>query len=124
MIHRSILPPGAPVQTPALALIIDLPIRALTKALARRRRRPYYSHVPDKEGNGFDSLNTQSALTAPSGFFTCVRLRSSSMGGGGGEAFGLAGFFECQSVNPAICRSPRLTAGRGLTATQRGLHHA
>ncbi len=91
-------------------------------ALARGRRTAYDSVVPDKEGNRFGSLNTQSAQTAPSGLFTCACLRASPMSGGGGEAFGPAGFFGCQSSNPAICRSPRLEAGRGVTATQGGPH--
>lgn len=90
--------------------------------LAYRRRNAYDSIVPEKEGNGFGSLITQSAQTAPCGFFTCVCLRASPMSGGGGEAFGLAGLFGCRSSNSTICRSPRLEAGRGVTATQGGSH--
>jgi len=66
--------------------------------LARFRVSAYYSDVPDKDGNGFSSLNTQSALTAPCGFFSCVCLRVPSMSGGGGEALGLAGFLWCASL--------------------------
>src|SRR5471032_2215306 len=91
-------------------------------ALARRRRSAYDSVVPDKEGNRLGRLNTQSAQTAPSGLFTCACLRASPMSGGVGEAFGPAGFFGYQSSNPVICRSPRLDAGRGATATQGGAH--
>ena len=91
-------------------------------ALARCCRSAYHSDVPEKEGNRLGRLNTQSAQTAPCGFFTCVCLRASSMSGGGGEALGPAGFFGYQSSNPAICRSPRLDAGRGATATQGGTH--
>jgi hypothetical protein len=90
--------------------------------LAHRWRTAYDSFVPEKEGNRFGSLNTQSAQTAPSGFFTCVCFRAPSMSGDGGEALGPAGLFGCQSSNPAICRSPRLEAGRGVTATQGGSH--
>lgn len=91
-------------------------------ALARRLRTAYDANVPEKEGARLGHLNTQSAQTAPCGFFTCVCLRASPMSGGGGEAFGLAGFFGYQSSNPVICRSPRLDAGRGVTATQGGSH--
>ena len=91
--------------------------------LARRHQTTYYANVPEKEGTGFDSLNHQSAQTAPCGFFSCACLRASlPMGGGGREAFGLAGFFGDQSVNPAICRPPRLTAGRGVSTHQGGSH--
>jgi hypothetical protein len=88
--------------------------------LAYGRRSAYDSNVPEKEGARLGRLNTQSAQTAPCGFFTCACLRASPMSGGGGEAFGLAGFFGYQSTNLVICRSPRLVAGRGVTATQGG----
>lgn len=97
--------------------------RGVAAALAWRRQREYDSVVPEKEGAGLGRLNTQSAQTALRGFFTCVCLRVSPMSGGGGEAFGLAGFFGYQSTNLVICRSPRLVAGRGVTATQGG-HYA
>lgn len=71
--------------------------------------------VPEKEGTRLGRLNTQSALTAQCGFFTCVCLCTSPMSGGGREALGLAGFFGYQSTNPATCRSPRLVAGHGVT---------
>jgi len=106
----------------ASARLLLLSRWAYTEVLAYRRRTAYYSSVPEKKGARFDSLNTQSAQTAPCGFFMCVCLRAPSMSGGGGEVFGPAGLFGCQSVNPAICRSPRLTAGCGLTATQGGSH--
>jgi len=92
------------------------------KVLAMLSSRRYSLSVPDKEGTRFGRLITQSAHTAQRGFFTCVCLCTSPMSGGGGEAFGLAGFFGYQSSNPAICRSPRLDAGSGVTATQGGSH--
>jgi len=91
-------------------------------ALARGRRTAYDSGVPDKEGNRLGRLNTKSAQTAPCGLFTCACLRAPSMSGGGGEALVACWFsFLCQSSNPAICRSPRLDAGCGVTA-QKGGH--
>ena len=107
------------IQSVALA---PVQLSWLRAALARRRRSDYASDVPEKEGNGFGSLNTQSAQTAQRGFFTCVCFRMSPMSGGGGEALGLAGLFGCQSSNPVTCRPPRLEAGRGVTATQGGPH--
>jgi hypothetical protein len=92
------------------------------RVLAYSRRSAYDSTVPEKEGARLGRLTHQSAQTAPCGFFTCVCLRASPMSGGGGEASGLAGFFGDQSTNPVICRSPRLVAGRGVTAHQGGTH--
>jgi|SRR5690625_602340 len=40
---------------------------------------------------------------------------ASFMGGDGGGAFGRAGSLGRRSANPAICRPPRLAAGRGAT---------
>ena len=77
------------IQSVALA---PVQLSWLRAALARRRRSDYASDVPEKEGNGFGSLNTQSAQTAQRGFFTCVCFRMSPMSGGGGEALGPAGF--------------------------------
>jgi hypothetical protein len=102
--------------------MLTVTVRRNRMILAHRRRTAYHSCVPEKKGNRLGRLNTQSAQTAPCGFFSCVCLRTSPMSGGGGEAFGLAGFFGYQSTNPAICRSPRLVAGRGVTATQGGPH--
>lgn len=92
------------------------------KRLAILSHWRYPPGVPEKKGNGLGRLNTQSAHTAQRGFFSCVCCRMSPMSGGGGEAFGLAGFFGYQSTNPVICRPPRLVAGRGVTATQGGSH--
>ena len=71
--------------------------------------------VPPHEELRFDRLKCTGRTAASSRFFTCVRLRLSSMGGGGGEGFGLAGFLVRQSINPVTGRPPRLIAGRGLT---------
>lgn len=78
-------------------------------------------HVLEKERAGFGDLNTQSAQTAQCGFFSCVHIVCSFMGGDSGDTFGYAGGFECRFANPAICRSP-VWRRRGLTATQRGSH--
>lgn len=89
--------------------------------IARTALCGYPKRVPEKKGAGLGRLNTQSAQTAQRGFFSCFCLCMSPMGGGGGDALGRAGFFGCQSTNPTIRRSPRLVAGRGLTATQGGI---
>ena len=74
------------------------------------------SDVPDKEGTGFGDLTIQSAQAAQRGFFyACTHFVRPSMGGSSGEAFGLAGGFGCRFANPAICRSPRLATGSGVT---------
>lgn len=91
-----------------------------TQVLAMATRWRYAARVPEKKGAGLGRLNTQSAQTAQCGFFSCFCLCMSPMSGGGGDALGRAGFFGYQSTNPTICRSPRLVAGRGLTATQGG----
>ena len=88
--------------------------------LTPRPALPDNGRVPAKSGTGFGDLNTQSALTAQRGFFMCAHLVRSSMSGDSGEAFGLAGGFECRFANPTICRSPRLATGSGVTTTQRG----
>jgi len=106
----------------ACQAMLTVTVQRYRMILAHRRRTAYDSFVPEKKGNRLGRLNTQSAQTAPCGFFSCVCLRTSPMSGGGGEAFGLAGFFGYQSTNPVICRSPRLVAGRGVTATQGGTH--
>lgn len=86
--------------------------------------KPAYSQpVADKEATGFDSSNYSRRITATRRLFfvriTSVCLLWAAVVG----RLRPAGFLECRSVNPAICRSPRLTAGSGLTATQGG-HHA
>lgn len=104
-----------------MSRVYNNPIQKLLR-LAFSMENGYSKSVPEKEGTRLGRLNTQSAQTAQCGFFTCVCLRVSPLSGGGGEAFGLAGFFGYQSTNPVICRSPRLVAGRGVTATQGGSH--
>jgi hypothetical protein len=92
----------------------------LPPALARRRRSAYASDVPEKEGNGFDSPNYTGRRAAPCGyFFVCiasVRLQWAAMAG----SLRAAGFRVYRSVNPAICRPPRLTASGGVTTTHGG----
>lgn len=78
--------------------------------------------VLEKERTGFDSSTcTRRTNGAMPFFYVCACLRSSSMSGDGGGAARLAGYLVRRSVNPAICRSPRLTAGRGCTV--QGQHH-
>jgi hypothetical protein len=87
-------------------------------------RRPVYSrYVANKNATEFDSSNTHSGQTAQCGFFTSVHSGAPSMVALDGDAFGRAGGCVYRSVNPAQCRHPRLTAGRGLTATH-GAQHA
>ena len=92
------------------------------KSLTLRRIRADTSVVPPHGELGFCSLKCTGRTAALSRFFTCVRLRVSSLGGGGGEGFGLAGLLVRQSANPVACRPPRFAVGRGLTV--QGLHHA
>ncbi|MET3130285.1 hypothetical protein AAKU55_000538 [Oxalobacteraceae bacterium GrIS 1.11] len=85
-------------------------------ALARRRRTAYYADVPDKEGNRFDSLNRKKRTNRAMRFFyvhmpSCAFYERRWWGSLRACWF----FFFRQSVNPAICRSPRLTAGHGTT---------
>lgn len=91
-------------------------------ALARRRRRAYPSDVPEKEGNGFESPNYTGRRAAPCGnFFVCiasVRLQWAAVVG----SLRAAGFRVYRSLNPTICRPPRLRAGRGVTTTHGGSH--
>ncbi|KAF3996871.1 hypothetical protein [Glaciimonas immobilis] len=58
--------------------------------------------VPEKKGNGFDSLPAKKRTNGAMPFFSCVCRRASSMGGGGGEAFGLAGFLFCASLSTLL----------------------
>ena len=108
----------APVQLAWLRAAALLPA-----TLARRRRRAYASDIPEKEGNGFDSLNTSKRTDRVTRFFfVCMLLRVSY------ERRWRGGLRACwfplvyQSVNPTTCRSPRLTAGRGVTTHQGGSH--
>ena len=101
----------------ALAPIAGAWLRgAVAMALAPRRRTAYDSNVPDKEGAGFDSLNTSKRTDRAMRFFyvrmpSCALYERRWRGGPRACWFPLV----CQSVNPAIRRSPCLTAGRGVT---------
>ena len=86
------------------------------------QRRADTGPVPEKKGNGFSSSIRQRRTDGAMPFFfvrTC--LRAPSMSGGGGEAARLAGFLCHRSANPAICRSPRLAAGSGLTTDKEAI---
>jgi hypothetical protein len=115
-------PRGASVQTSALDWLHGAAKRRRTKWLACRRRTPYYSFVPDKEGNGFSSPITQKRTDRAMRFFY-VRMPSCALYGrrwqGSLRARWLS--FVCRSTNPVICRSPRLVAGRGLPHTKEAL---
>lgn len=93
-----------------------------TIALARCQQTEYSPYVPDKEGNGFDSSTTQKRTDRALRFFY-VRMPSCALyerrWRGSRKARWLS--FVCRSVNPVICRSPRLTAGRGLPHTKDAL---
>lgn len=108
----------APVQRAWLRTVALFPA-----ALARRRRRAYASDIPEKEGNGFDSLNTSKRTDRATRFFFVRMLLRVSY-----ERRWRGGLRACwfplvyQSVNPTTCRSPRLTAGRGVTTHQGGSH--
>ncbi len=78
----------------------------------------YACCVPEKKGNKFDSLNcTRRTNRAMRFFYVChafVRTLWAAMVG----SLRAAGYLVHQSVNPAICCPPRLTAGRSVTTVQ------
>jgi Rha family phage regulatory protein len=116
---------GAPVQTSALTWLRGAARQSHAIALAWRRRSDYYSAVPDKEGNGFDRPTTQKRTDRAMRFFY-VRMPSCALyerrWWGSLRARWLS--FVCRSINPIICRSPRLIAGRGLPHTKEyTMHH-
>lgn len=90
--------------------------------LARHRRRPYDSDVPDKEGNRLGRLNRKKRTDRAMRFFyVCMPLHVSYERRWQGSLRACWVFFFHQSTNPAICCSPRLVAGRGLNAKKEAL---
>ncbi|MES2935299.1 MAG: hypothetical protein V4805_17630 [Pseudomonadota bacterium] len=95
---------------------------AHAKTLATLRRWRYSLRVPKKEGNGFGDLNTPKRTNGAMPFFYVRMLSSALMGGGGGEAFGLAGFLWCAGSPTLSFAAHPFGDGSGLTAHQ-GAHH-
>jgi hypothetical protein len=90
-----------------------------TTCLTHHHDRADTPTTPEKEGAGLGIPNRQRRTNGATPFFYVrARLRLPSMGGGGGEAFGLAGFLCRRYSNSAICRSPRLESGHGLTTDE------
>jgi hypothetical protein len=89
---------------------------AVAMALASRRRTAYDAIVPDKEGNRLGRLNRKKRTDRAMRFFY-VHMPSyvSYERRWRGSLRACWFFFFHQSTNPAIRRSPRLVAGRGLT---------
>jgi hypothetical protein len=120
MIARAILPHGAAfVQTSALTWLQGSAEQSATKNFTRRRRTAYSSHVPDKEGNGFGSLNAKKRTDRAMRFFF-VRMLSHALYERRWQGSLRACWFSFlrQSSNPVICRSPHLEVGRGSTANK------
>jgi hypothetical protein len=91
--------------------------------LARRRRTEYDSTVPEKKGNRRGNLNcTRRTNGAMPFFYVCDYHRVSSMGSGGGEAFGLAGYLVRQFPTLPFAALPLGKGSGGLTTVQGGSH--
>lgn len=90
--------------------------------LARHRRTAYDSGVPDKEGARLGRLNTHKRTDRAMRFFY-VRMPSCALYERRWRGSLRACWFSFvyQSSNPAICRSPRLDAGRGLPHTKEAI---
>ena len=87
------------------------------KSLTLRAALPDTERVPDKEGNGFDSLIAKERMNGAMPFFyVCMssRVLNERRWRGSLRAYWFS--FLHQSINPVICRSPRLIAGSGSTA--------
>jgi hypothetical protein len=82
----------------------------------------YASFVLDKERNGFDSLIYKKRTGRAMRLFYVRMLSFVPMGGGSREASACRFSFLYRSVNPVICRPPRLTAGSG-SISQKGVSH-
>lgn len=89
----------------------------LAKTLAMLASRRYSVSVPDKEGNRLGRLKRKKRTHRAMRFFYVRMLLRVSYGRQWqGSLRACWFFFFHQSTNPAICRSPRLVAGRGVTA--------
>lgn len=92
------------------------------KSLAKFPSRRYSSSVPDKEGNRLGRLKRKKrTYRAMRFFYVRMLLRVSYGRQWQGSLRACWFFFFHQSTNPAICRSPRLVAGRGVTAKKEAL---
>ncbi len=93
-----------------------------TSRLAAAINPRYAVGVADKEATGFESPNYTGERAAPCGYFfvrfASVRLQWAAVVG----SLRAAGRRVCRSLNPAICRPPRLRARRGVTHTHGGSH--
>lgn len=109
-----VMHPAAPSSLPRLGAAVSA---SSTITLARRRRTAYDSPVPDKEGNRLGRLNAKKRTNRAMRFFY-VRTPSCALYERRWQGSLRACWFSFlhQSTNPVICRSPRLVAGRGLTA--------
>ena len=86
--------------------------RGGTNRLTPSAAAAYSGVVPEKEGAWGESQNRQGRTDgAMPFFFVRAYLRMSPMDGDGGRAARFAGFLCHLSLNPAICRPPRLRAG-------------
>ena len=82
---------------------------------------PYAKAVPEKKGTEFDrSIRQRRTTAARRYFFVCAMLRP--LWGAVAGRLRPAGFLCHRSINPAICRPPRLIAGGGLTTDKAGSH--
>jgi hypothetical protein len=84
-------------------------------------RPEYLKPVADKEATEFDSSNYQRRTSATRRYFfvrTMLCLLWAAVVG----RLRPAGFLWYRSVNPAICRPPRLTVRGRINATKGGSH--
>ena len=93
----------------------------MTKLLDSGLLAVYPQLVAEKKATEFDSSKYSRRTTATWRLFF-VRTMLSLLWAAVVGRLRPAGFLEYRSVNPAICRPPRLTARGGLTATQGGSH--
>lgn len=83
----------------------------------------YRSAVPNKEGNGFRSLNNTEAHKRRNAVFLRAYAVACPLWGAVAGRLRPAGLpLVYRSANPAICRPPRFAVGSGATTHQGGSH--